>query len=95
MDPAAILLSCLIGYLIGNFSPAFLVGKTMGYDVEPTSVMDAKTIEVLKALQAEAGACPYGGLDYCTLGIVKDKFDAWCSPASEDAALAKAVELLK
>ena len=69
--------------------------KTMGYDVEPTSVMDAKTIEVLKALQAEAGACPYGGLDYCTLGIVKDKFDAWCSPASEDAALAKAVELLK
>ena len=46
-------------------------------------------------MQAEAGACPYGGLDYCTLGIVKDKFDAWCSPASEDAALAKAVELLK
>ena len=69
--------------------------KTMGYDVEPTSVMDAKTIEVLKVLQAEAGACPYGGLDYCTLGIVKDKFDAWCSPASEDAALAKAVELLR
>jgi carboxyl-terminal processing protease len=69
--------------------------QAMGYDVEPTSVMDAKTIAALKLLQAEAGACPYGGLDYCTLGIVKDKFDAWCSPASEDAALAKAIELLK
>ncbi len=69
--------------------------QAMGYDVAPTGVMDAKTVEVLKAVQAEAGACPYGGLDYCTLGIVKDKFDAWCSPASEDAALAKAVELLK
>ncbi|MBP5751046.1 MAG: PDZ domain-containing protein [Firmicutes bacterium] len=69
--------------------------KAMGYDVEPTSVMDAKTVAALKLVQAEAGACPYGGLDYCTLGIIKDKFDAWCSPASEDAALAKAVELLK
>ena len=69
--------------------------QAMGYDVAPTGVMDAKTVEVLKEVQAEAGACPYGGLDYCTLGIVKDKFDAWCSPASGDAALAKAVELLK
>ena len=69
--------------------------KAMGCDVELTSVMDAKTVAALKILQAEAGACPYGGLDYCTLGIVEDKFNAWCSPASEDAALAKAVELLK
>ncbi len=69
--------------------------QAMGYDAAPTGVMDAKTVAALKLLQAEAGACPYGGLDYCTLGIVKDKFDAWCSPASEDAALAKAIELLK
>ncbi len=67
----------------------------MGYDVDVNSVMDAKTIEVLKLLQAEAGACPYGGLDYCTLGIVRDKFDAWCSPSSEDTGLAKALELLR
>ncbi len=33
MDPVSILLSCLVGYLLGNFSPAFLIGKTMGYDV--------------------------------------------------------------
>ncbi|MBQ4409343.1 MAG: peptidoglycan-binding protein, partial [Firmicutes bacterium] len=69
--------------------------QAMGYDAAPTGVMDAKTVAALKLLQAEAGACPYGGLDYCTLGIVKDKFDAWCHPASEDAALAKALELLK
>ena len=66
----------------------------MGYDVEATGVMDAKTVEVLKLVQAEAGACPYGGLDYCTLGIIRDKFDAWCGAESEDAALAKAIELL-
>ena len=68
--------------------------SVMGYDVDRTGVMDAKTIAVLKTVQAEAGACPYGGLDYCTLGIVKDMFDAWCRPAAEDAALARAVELL-
>ena len=67
----------------------------MGYDVTLTGVMDAKTIAALKELQAEAGACPYGGLDYCTLGIVKEKFDAWCYPETEDAALAKALFLLK
>ena len=68
--------------------------QKMGYDVTPTGAMDAKTVAALKLVQAEAGVCPYGGLDYCTLGIVRDKFDAWCSPASEDAALAKAIELL-
>lgn len=67
----------------------------MGCDVALTSVMDAKTIAALKALQAEAGAYPYGGLDYCTLGIVKDKFDAWCYPQTEDAALEKALFLLR
>ena len=67
----------------------------MGYDVETTGVMDAKTIAALKQIQAEAGVCPYGALDFCTLGIVKDLFDAWCSPKTEDAALAKAIELLK
>jgi carboxyl-terminal processing protease len=69
--------------------------QKMGYDVEPTSIMDEKTIAVLKTVQAEAGACPYGGLDYCTLGIIRDKFDAWCRPAGEDAAMAKAIELLQ
>jgi hypothetical protein len=67
----------------------------MGYDVEATSVMDAKTLAALKLVQAEAGVGVYGGLDYTTLGIVRNKFDAWCSPAEEDAALAKAVELLQ
>ena len=67
----------------------------MGYDVKTTGVMDVGTVSALKVLQAEAGACPYGGLDYCTLEIVRDKFDAWCYPGSDDAALAKAVELLR
>lgn len=67
----------------------------MGYDLAPTGYMDAQTIAALKLVQAEAGACPYGGLDYCTLGIVKDKFDAWCNPGGEDEALAKAIFLLK
>ena len=69
--------------------------QLMGFDVDLTGVMDTKTIETLKSIQAEAGAYPYGGLDYCTLGIVKDMFDAWCAPAAEDAALAKALEWLK
>ena len=57
--------------------------------------MDAKTVAALKLVQTEAGVCPYGALDFCTLGIVKDKFDAWCSPKTEDAALAKALKLLR
>ncbi len=67
----------------------------MGYDVEASGVMDAKTVAALKLVQTEAGVCPYGALDFCTLGIVKDKFDAWCDPGTEDAALAKALELLR
>ncbi|MCR4804970.1 MAG: PDZ domain-containing protein [Clostridia bacterium] len=67
----------------------------MGYDVDRTGVMDAKTVAALKLVQAEAGVCPYGVLDFCTLGIVRDKFESWLSPAGEDEALAKALELLK
>ena len=33
MKTAAIILSILIGYLLGNFSPAYLFGKTKGYDI--------------------------------------------------------------
>ena len=66
----------------------------MGYDVDRTGLMDAKTVAALKLVQAEAGVCPYGALDFCTLGIVRDKFEAWLSPAGEDEALAKALELL-
>ena len=69
--------------------------KIMGYSVDTTGVLDAKTMTALKAVQAEAGAYPYGALDFCTLGIVQDMFDTWCSPKTEDAALAKALELLR
>jgi hypothetical protein len=67
----------------------------MGYDVDRTGVMDAKTVAALKLVQAEAGVCPYGALDFCTLGIVRDKFESWLSTAGKDEALAKALELLK
>lgn len=33
MIAAEVLLCCVIGYLLGNFSPAFLIGKRRGYDV--------------------------------------------------------------
>ena len=33
MMAAEVLVCCLIGYLLGNFSPAFLIGKRRGYDV--------------------------------------------------------------
>ena len=33
MLTAQVVLCCVIGYLLGNFSPAFLIGKLMGYDV--------------------------------------------------------------
>lgn len=66
----------------------------MGYDVDRTGVMDEKTVEALKLVQAQAGASPYGGLDYCTLGIIEDMFDAYCNPKAEDLQLEKAKEFL-
>lgn len=69
--------------------------EKMGYTVEATGIMDAATVDALKAIQSEAGVCPYGALDFCTLGIVSDRFDAWCYPKTEDAELAKALKLLR
>lgn len=66
----------------------------MGYDIDCTGVMDEKTVEVLKIVQGEAGACPYGGLDFCTLGIVQRMFDAFIGPKTEDLQLAKALSVL-
>ncbi len=69
--------------------------KAMGYGVNPSGTMDAGTVEALRQVQAEAGVCPYGALDFCTLGIIRDKFDAFCDPQTEDLAMAKALELLQ
>ena len=33
MPAVQVILCCVLGYLLGNFSPAFLIGKRRGYDV--------------------------------------------------------------
>ena len=46
------LLCCLIGYLLGNLSPAYLFGKAKGYDVREEGSKNVGATDILKAFIA-------------------------------------------
>ena len=66
----------------------------MGYDVDKTAVVDAKTAEALKKIQAQYKVCPYGALDFCTIGLVERAYNEFLFGDSEDKQLKKALEVL-
>lgn len=86
-------------YFVGQYGLNVLAAQerleVLGYDVERTARMDAKTIEALKVIQKNAGGIPYGGLDYFTLSALDKAYEAAVSGSTEDLQLKKAVELLK
>ncbi len=67
----------------------------LGYDVEPTQVMDADTIEAIKLVQKAGGGTPYGGLDFGTMAMIEARYQALCTPLASDRQLEKAVEILQ
>ena len=66
----------------------------LGYDVPETGLLDEATADALKKIQAMYGACPYGGLDFCTTELVERAFREYVDGTS-DAQLAKAIEVVK
>ncbi len=69
--------------------------KLLGYDVDPTSYMDEKTVEAIKIVQMAGGGSPYGGLDFGTMAMIEARYQALCTAGAGDLQLAKAIELLK
>ncbi len=67
----------------------------LGYDVELTGVMDAKTIAAVKKFQQRAGLYPYAVIDYSTMRAIEKELSAqmYGNP-DDDRQLAKAMELL-
>lgn len=69
--------------------------KCIGYDVLENARMDEKTVAALKKIQALYGACPYGGLDFCTIDLVQRAFDEYFHGDGTDRQLQKAIEILQ
>lgn len=67
----------------------------MGYRLTKNALMDEATVEALKSIQSRYGACPYGGLDYCTLELVERAFNEFVSGDGTDYQLLKAIEVVK
>ena len=69
--------------------------KVIGYDVPENALMDEKTVDALKRIQALYGASPYGGLDFCTIELVQRALDEYLYGGDTDKQLQKAIELLQ
>ena len=69
--------------------------KVIGYDVPENALMDEKTVDALKRIQALYGASPYGGLDFCTIELVQRALDEYLYGGDTDKQLQKAIELLR
>ena len=68
----------------------------LGYEIEPTAVMDGPTVEAIKRFQREHGLYPYGELDFTTMGRIAGETLAYIgNDSKEDLQLLKAVELLQ
>ena len=69
--------------------------NVLGYGLSENARMDEKTVDALKRIQAMYGACPYGGLDYCTIELVERAFDEYINGDGTDRQLQKAIEVLR
>ena len=69
--------------------------KMMGYKVQENAVMDEATVSALKRIQAQYGASPYGGLDFCTIELVQRAFSEYLNGDGTDKQLQKAIEVLQ
>ena len=67
----------------------------LGYDVDCTAIMDARTVEAVKEFQRSVGGYPYARLDYNTMKNLENAFSNWLSGGSTDYALEEALNYLK
>ncbi len=68
--------------------------NVLGYGVLESGLLDEATAAALKRIQAEYGACPYGGLDFCTQELVERAFREFAY-GTGDAPLEKALEVVR
>ena len=67
----------------------------MGYNVELTAKLDARTMAAVKDVQKLDGLDETGELDRLTLLAIRNRFSTWMGEGGGDRQLDKAVEVLK
>lgn len=68
----------------------------LGYEVEATGNMDAKTVVAVKKFQADAGLSPYGVFDYTTRDkLARRAYDYVYGTGEGDKQLDKAIEIIQ
>ncbi len=68
--------------------------NVLGCNVPENGLLDEATAAALKKIQAEYGAFPYGGLDFCTIELVERAFREFVDGPG-DAPLEKALEVVR
>ena len=70
--------------------------EVVGYDVDLTARLDAKTRDALRLVQADAGACePSGDLDFDTVVRIRELTEALFAKRTEDLQLKAALQYLQ